>query len=282
LMLTVSGEAFEEKKLPRAGCPETEDTDSSAAVVLDIDGVSFVRCAVILRYLARKHHLYGGNNLEAAQVDAVVDLLLEWNASREKRLSSPACDAECFAFLERALAGREYLVGGRLTVADVLFVCFFTTACGEPLPTPGFDELHEHAARLAGLPRLSARRDPIASPSDACSPRCGHARMISNDSVTDMPIPDGVQWWLENTECVNHRSKVHFSHKHIPSNDSEMLPLPDGVQWWLENTDCRDDRSTIVSGDPAKAEDSPGDSRRRGKRASRSRAFFFTQKSCKF
>ena len=50
--------------------------------LLRIDGLNLVQKMACVRYLARKHGLYGGGAAEAARCDVLLEGMLDWNGSK--------------------------------------------------------------------------------------------------------------------------------------------------------------------------------------------------------
>jgi len=101
---------------------------------LSIDGLDLVQTGAILRYLGRKHNLYGESNIEQTNVDIAIggfeDLLQKYGqliydpdfqTKKEKYLSEVL--PVWLAHFERLLQknhGAVYFVGNRMTIADIV------------------------------------------------------------------------------------------------------------------------------------------------------------------
>lgn len=89
--------------------------------LLEIDGLHLVQKLAIVRYLARKHSLYGQTPEEAVLIDILSDSLTD----SVPNLRDPSKRNRALAKLERALrrnesvGGAEYLVGNHRSFADV-------------------------------------------------------------------------------------------------------------------------------------------------------------------
>ena len=66
-----------------------------------------------------------------------------------------------YAVLDQALTGRDYLVGGRLTVADISLACTFTYADLLKLPVGDFPAITAWLARIQALPAWAATEPKI-------------------------------------------------------------------------------------------------------------------------
>lgn len=103
----------------------------SKTPVLIVDGVDVIaQSTTINRYLARRFHLLGDNELEAARIESVYDQIIElrasWNnqgemAAKEKwaALNLPLAFQQLETFTV-AHGGAAGIVGNRLSLADVV------------------------------------------------------------------------------------------------------------------------------------------------------------------
>lgn len=86
--------------------------------LLQIDGLNIVQKYAAVRYLARKHGLYGKDNAEATQIDIISDSLLDFGGGGKNALEKKSQD-KYLPRIERALGGKAFLVGDRLSFVDV-------------------------------------------------------------------------------------------------------------------------------------------------------------------
>ena len=115
--------------------------------LLQIDGLNLVQKMAAARYLARKHGLYGSDNAEAAQIDILLDGLQDFAG----QASDEAAQTKYLPRLERALGGQTFLVGGALSLADVVMFHTLSRLPLEVLPP----SLAAHANAVAAVPRIA-------------------------------------------------------------------------------------------------------------------------------
>lgn len=146
------------------------------APILIVDGVPIGQSAAIERFLARHVGLHGANEVEAALVDCFVEHIRDL-----KELHSKAQDRSQFmqetlpTFLAKmeAVAGEAYVVGPKLTLADValyqLIVDYFPSREAY-LQTKDDGSRHEASpdasnagSILDGMPRLAAAVEAVRS-----------------------------------------------------------------------------------------------------------------------
>jgi len=109
--------------------------------LLRIDGMNLVQSHAIVRYLARKHHLYGDNEREAVYIDMIAECV------RDLKMSFSANNMDKFlGMLERHLAKNEggFLAGSKMSYPDITVM-----ECLEMLT-------ETNAARLDSYPCLKA------------------------------------------------------------------------------------------------------------------------------
>lgn len=92
--------------------------------LLQLDGLCLVQQPAILRYLARRHNLYGGSMAEAAQIDILSDSIGDWApiSALLQEKESGALHAKYLSRFDRALASNregDFLVGRRLSFVDI-------------------------------------------------------------------------------------------------------------------------------------------------------------------
>eukprot|EP01084_Bolivina_argentea_P216738 368147_1 len=162
--LVVAGVKFEDKKYPftitegdgpvygRLSKPEME-ADQAAGLfaanlgrlpILEADGVRIGGTEPILRYICTTYGLYGANNVEAAQIDTICDVIGDIKESfgkqEDKALWFTSEDStqgkRCLPFYLRGLEpllGDGYAVGGKFSKAD----CVIYRSFGECANTKG-------------------------------------------------------------------------------------------------------------------------------------------------
>jgi glutathione S-transferase len=96
--------------------------------VLVVDGVKVGQSHAIERFLARRFNLMGDNDVEAAQIDAIGEHLVDIKetykaAKKQDEKAMLAFGAEkltaLFAKLEAQVSKQGWLVGSRMSLADV-------------------------------------------------------------------------------------------------------------------------------------------------------------------
>merc|ERR1712232_145282 len=158
------------KTLPFGQIPYYQDED-----------VSIPQSIAILRHLGRKHNLYGSNNVEAAQIDVVIDAAGDFGLgifkSADEKFHSGDKSAAKQVFVqwldnfEGLLKDNDFFVGNSVPIAD--FAVFNLL---DNFAKPMFkDVLEEHKKieafrqRIAALPKIadylsSNRRPAITLP----------------------------------------------------------------------------------------------------------------------
>lgn len=93
--------------------------------LLQIDGLNLVQQPAILRYLARRHNMYGNSLAEAAQIDILSDSIADWapiSALLQGKEDSATLHAKYLSRFTRALTSNldgDYLVGKNLSFVDI-------------------------------------------------------------------------------------------------------------------------------------------------------------------
>jgi len=146
--------------------------------VLEIPGAAgfkLAESAAVERYIARLGKLYGANELEAAQIDMVVegiaDAARDWiTATRIKDESDkkakldkyfkedfPRWAGQLTALLKANNGGSGYFVGSNVSLADIVFFHAFETISGSnPTAIAAFPELAALIKRVAERPNIAA------------------------------------------------------------------------------------------------------------------------------
>ena len=90
--------------------------------LLEIDGLHLVQQAATLRYLARRHNMYGSSNAEAAQIDILSDSINDWAPITSLIQAKDPGHAKYLNRFTRALKSNhegEFLVGQNLSFVDI-------------------------------------------------------------------------------------------------------------------------------------------------------------------
>lgn len=153
----------------------------------------------IVRQLARQHYLCGKSGAEAAKIDSIIDGLSEWNAEKYK----DACDEQCFTTIQKAISGRNFLVGDDVTAADIVFFGYFTLR-SRPVPLTGYLTLQMYIARLSTHPQIAPWYKKYGHTKD----RDHDEYCIFTDSSSMESLPAPAQWWIGNTNSRDDRSTI--------------------------------------------------------------------------
>ena len=99
--------------------------------LLQIDGLFLVQKLAIMRYIARKHALYGSNEIEAIQIDMVVEGILDFKGKLKGDEASfyDAMDnyGPKFERILRTNTTSNFLIGKNCSFADILLADAFLT-----------------------------------------------------------------------------------------------------------------------------------------------------------
>lgn len=171
IMFKLAGVEFEDHRIEFAEWPEFKPkTPFGSMPILTVDGKELTQAKAIGRYLAREFDLYGKTNIEAAEIDCVMDMcedvyekapaVMGAGGDADKLAAALAeyktGATQMFTNLEKKLNecndGKEFFLGKRMTAADVFAFSamdFATSICG------GDDSV------LADFPKLKALRSRI-------------------------------------------------------------------------------------------------------------------------
>jgi len=150
LIFAYAGQKFQDVRIEREQWPELKETMPFKQLpVLEVDGELLTQSHTIARYLARTFKIAGRNDLEAAQADAYIDIIYDMLAdarnamvdSQQEGLDSEQKKEVIQKFLSETLTpklmavekqlkanGFHYLVGEKLTWADIGFYAFLSGA----------------------------------------------------------------------------------------------------------------------------------------------------------
>ncbi|KNC48585.1 glutathione S-transferase [Thecamonas trahens ATCC 50062] len=145
--------------------------------LLEIDGLNLVQSMAMVRYLARRGHLYGATPEDAVEADMIADSIrdalraftsLPFARDRTAAIDAAAAAAAKYfprfeAILERAPASSVYFVGAKLTYPDVTLVeltCYALEVLGHDV-LDAYPCLAAHHAAMVALPGIAAY---LASP----------------------------------------------------------------------------------------------------------------------
>ncbi|KAL5018762.1 hypothetical protein ScPMuIL_004484 [Solemya velum] len=137
--------------------------------VLEVDGKSLSQSLAIARYLAGQFGLMGADSWEAAQIDCILDTLVDIGNSmhsfvtEEKKIlltrHTEEVVPQALGYMETTLAnngaGKGFLVGSELTLADLALyaaLIYPTEVFGVKLDK--YPNVTAHRAMVEGLPRV--------------------------------------------------------------------------------------------------------------------------------
>uniref|UniRef100_A0A7N6FFF7 Glutathione S-transferase n=1 Tax=Anabas testudineus TaxID=64144 RepID=A0A7N6FFF7_ANATE len=140
--------------------------------LVEIDGMKLIQTKAILKYIADKHNLYGKDLKDRVMIDMYSEGLMDLMElimvlpftqdvkSKLDNLESKARERYLPVF-EKALAGPVYLVGGKLSLADVLLV-ESTLMLEEKFPAilSGFPNVKAFQGRMVQIPAIKRFLQP--------------------------------------------------------------------------------------------------------------------------
>jgi glutathione S-transferase len=168
LMLAATGEPWEERVYGSGARTLSEPAQLERMIadgvlafdqvpLLEIDGLYLVQKLAIVRYLARKHGMYGADLREAAQLDILSDGLSDW--ATRLRDDPEAANAKYLPRLARALASSNgaWFVADAPSFVDVQFLATADAAVRlDPNALAEHPRLAGHRERVAALPGIAA------------------------------------------------------------------------------------------------------------------------------
>lgn len=141
MVFAVAGVPYEDIRLNAEEWAKLKpDTVCGQVPELEVDGVRIPESRAIYRFLAREYGLFGDNNLETAKIEAACCLLEDFfekivkvtrepdettQAKLRKEFQSEICGKytnKIEQFLAAVNPNGDYLVGNKLTLADILFL----------------------------------------------------------------------------------------------------------------------------------------------------------------
>lgn len=179
-LLAAAGEEFDEKFIETAEDLDKLRNDGSLMYqqvpMVEIDGMKLVQTRAILNYVANKHNLYGKDMKERALIDMYTEGVADLY---ELVLLLPLCPPEqkdakvdfikekirtrYFPAFEKVLKshGQDYLVGNRLSKADILLVeLLYNVEELDPNAIASFPLLKALKTRISSLPTVKKFLQP--------------------------------------------------------------------------------------------------------------------------
>ncbi|KAK0041640.1 glutathione S-transferase 7 [Biomphalaria pfeifferi] len=181
LVLAATGQKFEDIRITQEQWPsEKPKTPFGQVPVIEIDGKKYGQGLAIATYCAREFGLYGKSNLDALQIDQVVQLGVDFKTAatklfyekdekKKEEILKSLKEVEVpkyLGFFEKLLKENKtgYFVGNSLTLADVYVydTIYFMVKKGI-LTTEGFPHLQELYKKIVNhdklKPYLEKRKD---------------------------------------------------------------------------------------------------------------------------
>ncbi|XP_040839473.1 glutathione S-transferase Yc-like [Ochotona curzoniae] len=191
-LLAAAGVEFEEKFMKTREDLEKLRKDGvlmfQQAPMVEIDGMKLVQTRAILNYIASKHNLYGKDIKERALIDMYTEGMADLNemiiiypfgspGEKDANLAQIKEKAKIryFPAFEKVLKshGQDYLVGNRLSKADILLVeLLYNVEEIDPTILTSFPLLQNLKTRVSSLPTVkkflqpgSQRKPPVSEKS---------------------------------------------------------------------------------------------------------------------
>ncbi|XP_074531733.1 glutathione S-transferase A3-like [Halichoeres trimaculatus] len=142
--------------------------------LVEIDGMKLIQTKAILNYIAEKYNLHGKDIKDRVKInmysEGLMDLMemimmLLWtpNEDRKAKLENIKTKAKdrYLPVFEKALAGTEYLVGGRMSMADVqLLECSLMLEEEFPGILDAFSNVKSFQTRMTQIPTFAKFLQP--------------------------------------------------------------------------------------------------------------------------
>ncbi|KAL5019341.1 hypothetical protein ScPMuIL_005063 [Solemya velum] len=175
MAFAAGGVEFEDVRVQIAEWPSLKPkTPQGHLPVLEVNGKTLCQSMAILRYVGKECGFYGKQSWEQGQIDCMVDTLAdiwtthgrviqEQNPSEQKQLITKHTDEsipKVLGIIEKALkdnsAGKGFLVGSALTIADIRLYC----TMDYPLMVYGFKldkypKVAAHRKMIEAIPKIS-------------------------------------------------------------------------------------------------------------------------------
>ncbi|XP_060942749.1 glutathione S-transferase A4-like [Limanda limanda] len=140
--------------------------------LVEIDGMKLIQTKAILQYIAEKHNLYGKDLKDKVMInmysEGLMDLMemimmLPFVTDKQPKLDNIETKAKerYLPVFEKALSGPVYLVGGKLSCADVqLMECTLMLEEKFPAILADFRNVKSFQGRMSRVPGLSKFLEP--------------------------------------------------------------------------------------------------------------------------
>ncbi|XP_074531802.1 glutathione S-transferase-like [Halichoeres trimaculatus] len=175
-LLTAAGVDFEEVFLTKREQYQRLLDDGSLVFqqvpLVEIDGMKLVQTKAILNYIAEKYNLHGKDIKDRVKINMYSEGLMDlmdmimtsiWAPDPESKLENIKTKAKdrYLPVYEKALAGAEYLVGGRMSMADVqLLECSLMLEEQFPGILGAFSNVKSFQARMMKVPAIAKFLQP--------------------------------------------------------------------------------------------------------------------------
>jgi glutathione S-transferase len=167
--------AYEDNRVDFKDWPTKKATTPFGQMpLLQVGGVTIAQSGAIERYIAKQAKLYGSNDLEAAQIDMIVEGVndarkdffgVQFNKDENERNAKYAAYGkdqlarwcgQLTALLKANGGGNGYFVGNSATYADIHFYRFFDEIQAKyPNEFKAYPELSALIARVAARPAIA-------------------------------------------------------------------------------------------------------------------------------
>lgn len=144
-LFALAGQEYEDVRIERENWPDLKKTLPLGQLpVLEVDGIKIAQSQAIFRYLARELGFYGGNALESAKIDTVIETLNDFITQARKyffekdeakkaefkkdllEVQAPKYMKLLEVLLDLNTEGDGFFVGSKISLADVLVFYAFT------------------------------------------------------------------------------------------------------------------------------------------------------------
>lgn len=183
-IFAVAGQEYEDIRIDIADWNTFKETTPLGQLpFLEVDGHRIPQSMAIHRYLGRKFDLYGGSDIEKAQIDVVLDILNDLNAQAGKatyeqdeevkqRFRKELIEVQgpkYLAMLEKRLTANQggdgFFVGSKISIADLAVFNWMHDRLSDLKIVNKEPKLQAHAERVKALPQIDAwlKKRPVTN-----------------------------------------------------------------------------------------------------------------------